>query len=640
MRPRLLELQQFLSFEDASVDFAALTGLVLLSGEHRGSDVGADSNGAGKSALIDGLTWALYGKVARPKHRAEDVVRRHAGEGTRVRLVFSDALGREVEVRRHRKHPRFKDALHLVIDGTDARGSSAAETQKRIDAVVGMGHDTFVGSVLYTQHPMRGRFAELSDPEKKELLDAILGVEVLARARDLGKDELRAATAAMAEFERRTRSLDEQIGWLERQRDDQRERAETWEAGRDRRREALVLRVAAAQRELDALGPESLAAGLEVSGATRVRLEAEQALASAEAEARDADRALEERILFTRTAQARATALLQELRQEAARFDSLGDACPICTQAIAPPVRAAHAAHLAARMAAPARALLEARADLRAAEDERRTLQTAAAAARSALTHGLAKARLAEDASRAEAGRLESAARERTAARKHLADLATELAALDAEENAFEALLLRTEGELCEKAADRTELMGELAVAKTHTERLAFWDRGFGPRGLRSHLLDAVLPLLNARAAHYAGLLTGGALEVGFSTVVEKDDGLEDRFTIHVRGPSGVDSYALLSGGERQRCNLIVNLALQDLVASRATRPLPIAIYDEAFEGLDRTGVEAAMRVLAEAARDKDLVLVVTHQDALRDQFTHELRVVCDRGRSFVEHVS
>ncbi len=622
------------------MDLSAVSGLVLLSGEHRGSDVGADSNGAGKSALIDGLTWALYGKLARPKHRAEDVVRRHAGEGTRVRLVFSDALGREVEVRRHRKHPRFKDALHLEIDGTDARGSSAAETQKRIDALVGMGHDTFIGSVLYTQHPMRGRFAELSDPEKKELLDAILGVEVLGRARDLGKDELRGAAAAAAELEARALSFDEQISWLERQRDDHGERAAGWEASRGRRREGLVLRVTMSRGELDALGSEPTAEAADLAGPTRARLEAEQALASAESDARSGDRALEGRIIEARTAQARATALLQELRQEASRFDSLGDACPICTQSIDPSVRTAHAEHLANRMAAPARALLAARADLKVAEIERQALQTLAGATRSALLQDVAEARRAEEGARLEASRRESAARERAAATRRLDDLAGELAALDREENAFTALLSRTECELEDKVTARAALADEIALATAHAERLAFWDRGFGPRGLRSHLLDAVLPLLNARALHYTDLLTGGTLEVGFSTVVEKDDGVEDRFTITVRGPSGVDSYALLSGGERQRCNLIINLALQDLVASRATRPLPIAIYDEAFEGLDRTGVEAAMRVLCEAARDKDLVLVVTHQDALRDQFTHELRVVCDRGRSFVEHVS
>lgn len=87
----------------------------------------------------------------------------------------------------------------------------------------------------------------------------------------------------------------------------------------------------------------------------------------------------------------------------------------------------------------------------------------------------------------------------------------------------------------------------------------------------------------------------------------------------------------------KQRVNLVINLALQDLVASRAARPLPIAIYDEAFEGLDRTGVEAAVRVLAEAARSKDLVLVITHQAHLKDMFTQELHVVREGGTSRVE---
>ena len=194
MRPLHLHLQNFLSFEDAEVDLGRLGGLVLLSGAHQGGDGVVDSNGAGKSALIDGICWALYGKLARPRHRAEDVIRRVAGEGCMARLAFSDAQGRTVEVTRFRKHSRYKDGLFLTIDGAEARATSVTGTQERIDALVGLDHDAFVGSVLYTQHPLRGRFAELSDEQKKALLESILGVEVLSTARELTRRRLRSRT--------------------------------------------------------------------------------------------------------------------------------------------------------------------------------------------------------------------------------------------------------------------------------------------------------------------------------------------------------------------------------------------------------------------------------------------------------------
>ena len=638
MRPQLLEIENFLAFGKARVDLSALHGLVLLSGEHRGSDMGADSNGAGKSALIDALCWALYGKMARPKHRAEDVVRRATGADTMVRLAFEDTHGRLVEVRRCRKHRKFKDGLHLEIDGADARGASVADTQQRIDELVGIDHDTFVGSVLYTQHPLRGRFAELSDDQKKELLESILGVEVLSRARELAKKDLRAREAALARIEGRCRALAEQIAWLERQRDEQTGRAATWAsdhaarlASMEARRLALVV-----EAEAHAAREPLLGAPVEL----RLADEARVAWQDADRLARKTDGTFERRLAGARSEESAAVALLRHLREDVARFDVLGDTCPVCTQRIAPEVRAIHLTSVEEQIAEQASRVLAARRILAEIAAERQIAQEEAARISDRL-----ETRAREASAKAEAGRLACAQqagwlRERDVLRRREVELRGQHEALVAEQNAHEELAERAANECRTKSAELEAADLERARIVAERDRLAFWDEGFGPRGLKSYLLDTVLPILNARARFHGELLTGGALSVQFSTVTEKDGDLEDRFSIQITHRSGVDSYALLSGGERQRVNLIINLALQDLVASRAARPLPFAIYDEAFEGLDRTGVEAAVAVLAEAARSKDLVLVVTHQDALRDLFAHELRVVCERGGSFVETVS
>ena len=312
----------------------------------------------------------------------------------------------------------------------------------------------------------------------------------------------------------------------------------------------------------------------------------------------------------------------------------------MCTQPITPETRAGHLVKLEAEQAEQATIALEARSAAQCLEAER-----AAARERHARARAEQEAQIVALRGRSEAERLARAEhagwkREVDGLGRRIADAAAQLERATGEQNAFQELAQRTEAEREDRRAALAAAEAELVLLRSEVEHLTFWERGFGPRGLKSYLLDGVLPLLNERARVHADLLTGGAIAVRFSTTVEKDDGLEDRFCVHVQHRSGVDSYALLSGGERQRVNLIINLALQDLVASRATRPLPIAIYDEAFEGLDRTGIEAAMRVLAEAARSKDLVLVVTHQPALADLFAHELRVVSERGVSRIETVS
>lgn len=642
MRPLGLELANFLAFADAKVDFRDLHGLVLLSGEHRGTDAAADSNGAGKSALIDGLCWALYGKMARPKHRAEDVVRRQVGGNCRVGLVFLDRDGREIEIVRHRKHDRHKDALLLSNDGVDARGSSTAETQKRIDQIVGMDFDTFAGSVLFTQHPLRGRFAELSDEQKKDLLDSILGVEVLGRARELVKGELRAKESELAKTEGRAQALRNQLAWIERQRAECVVRSQAWEREHEARLGALTRRGETLRAEREALRAREpvVPVARAPSGALDELAIATQALERAEAGARRADAELEKRSSRFQAQGATARALLTRLQGELAKLKTLGDACPVCKQPISAATHVAHADAIGEEMSEHARTILAAREELAGVEAARARARAVWLADRQERERQIAEIRKRAEAGRAAEAQHAAWRREADALARQLAHADEALAAASKEENAFSALVAKAEVEQQDQQEGLAACEEDLGRLRTEIERLRFWDHGFGPRGLKSYLFDSILPLLNARAAFYADLLTQGTLRVQFSTTIEKGDALEDRFSVSITTRSGVDSYGLLSGGERQRCNLIINFALQDLVASRACRPVPIAIYDEAFEGLDRAGVEAAVRVLSEAAREKELVLVVTHQEHLKDLFAHELRVISERGQSVVEPIS
>ncbi len=76
MIPLRLELRNFLPYrEPAPLDFTGLH-VACLAGE----------NGAGKSALLDAITWALWGKAR--SNSADDLIHQGATE-MRVALTFS-----------------------------------------------------------------------------------------------------------------------------------------------------------------------------------------------------------------------------------------------------------------------------------------------------------------------------------------------------------------------------------------------------------------------------------------------------------------------------------------------------------------------------------------------------------------------
>ena len=56
-------------------------------------------------------------------------------------------------------------------------------------------------------------------------------------------------------------------------------------------------------------------------------------------------------------------------------------------------------------------------------------------------------------------------------------------------------------------------------------------------------------------------------------------------------------------------------MAMQDLVASRATKPLNLFIADEIDHALDDAGLERLMGLLERKARERGTVLVISHND-------------------------
>ena len=62
MKINKVEVNNFYSIKDATINFDKYKGLVLVEGKNK--DTGG-SNGAGKSVLIESVVWGLFGKTIR-----------------------------------------------------------------------------------------------------------------------------------------------------------------------------------------------------------------------------------------------------------------------------------------------------------------------------------------------------------------------------------------------------------------------------------------------------------------------------------------------------------------------------------------------------------------------------------------------
>ena len=169
MVPLKLSLKNFLSYGEntSTLDFRGFD-IACLSGK----------NGHGKSALIDALTWALWGKC-RVKIK-EEVIKRGASEA-RVELEFESEnniyrILRVIE----RKKSGTSTSINLSIFDTATSAfkplDEGSKTQSTIEKLLKMDYNSFICSSFILQG-MADEFTKRTASERKEILSKILTLD-------------------------------------------------------------------------------------------------------------------------------------------------------------------------------------------------------------------------------------------------------------------------------------------------------------------------------------------------------------------------------------------------------------------------------------------------------------------------------
>lgn len=161
-----LTMQNFLSHANSEIELPTYDGLTLIEGKTY--DGRYSSNGSGKSTIIEGIYYAFTGKTLRGL-TSDAVVNRQADKDTVVTLQFRSNHSTYI-VSRYRKHSQFGNDLKLFKDGEDISRRTATETQSVLDEIIELPND-ILSSIMIMGEGMTSRFTQLSDPDKKKLLE-------------------------------------------------------------------------------------------------------------------------------------------------------------------------------------------------------------------------------------------------------------------------------------------------------------------------------------------------------------------------------------------------------------------------------------------------------------------------------------
>ena len=140
---------------------------------------------------------------------------------------------------------------------------------------------------------------------------------------------------------------------------------------------------------------------------------------------------------------------------------------------------------------------------------------------------------------------------------------------------------------------------------------------------LRGDLNAALRPELTELASGFLNDLTDGRYQE-----LELDDDYELRLL-----DGGVPS-PVISGGEEDLANLVLRLAISQMIAARAGQPLSLLVLDEIFGSLDEPRRQHVVALLRGLADRFPQVILITHIEQVRDGLDRILRVELDPVRN------
>jgi DNA repair exonuclease SbcCD ATPase subunit len=604
----------FLTLGDSGVLHLSGRGLNLLQGENI-DDTSASSNGAGKSSIPDALCWALFGTTARGES-GDAVVNELAKKDCQVMVVLRDGAV-DYTITRHRKHKTHKNTTIVTTGTTDLTKGTEKETQAEIERILGCSYEVFKASIYAGQEEMPD-LPKMTDKQLKMLIEQAAGVERLERAYAIAGARLNAARSESSRLAADALRLKDELHATEVAIETTKLKHASFETQR-------ATDIAARKEQASQLAARAGAAVFAIKNMGEDALLAERDEIQKQAEAYDVKRAhlkeAEDALGDAKHRAAMGVAELVRLTKEAraarTRFDNAADQlkhpCKACGKPHTEDELDKLKEHLKDGLKA-AVALAEKASIELPGLDQAQTEANAEVQKRQALVPDPTALLGRSSEVNAELNRIHAAkiaARDDVNAAKAAREKADQLLSAP---NPYQAMLESQQAGLEKGTKRQQELKGELEQAMAQVGVATAVAKVYSPAGVRAHILDTVTPFLNDRTADYLGVLGDGNISAVWTTLSRTAKGeLRESFKIEVEHAKGGKTFGLLSGGEKRKVRLACMLALQDLVASRATKPLNLMVLDEIDDALDEAGLERLMTILEKKAREKGTLIMISH---------------------------
>ena len=680
-----ISIQNFLSIRDITLQLDG-QGLTLINGVNLDNPA-INNNGAGKSSILEAIVYALYGRTLRGT-KGDAVVNRNTGKNTCVALTIKDDDGTVYTIMRHRKHNKFRNKSVLYINGINRSPALETDFDETIKNIVQADFVTFTSSLLYSG--LSFKFAMATDAEIKRTFDTLLQLDVLTKALEITNIRIKETQLGIDERKRVIEQAESKINEIT-------DKLTLQIAARDEYDSQYQIKLDHTSQSISALQQKASALSKELSELQRILTDRSKELANQDKQiaklnatikainkVKDEIQNVKHAISDEQFAIKGCTQVISSNRSAIASLEGtiaskeraiseyrnkisdlvaqIGQPCPTCGAALTEESLLPAQQEYNNKINELTKAIeaiklqidefyeknAQANLDIEKHNESIKDL-------REEMTEyyeTLDKFKYVED-------NLSQAESDRRYLQERVYDTKASISVKSGEISQNDTLIKQMQvyqKELQESSNPYTKIVSDLEdekatiqsnVSATKAEllplqskldMLKFWTTAFSNQGIKSFILDDITPFLNRRANYYLSKLSSGQLEIIFSTQTTlKGGGQREKFSLKVNNKNGGSEYGANSGGERKRIDLSINLALQDLIASRGNKKINIAIFDEVFDALDDSGVDGVMSLLKELSKSKSTILVVSHNDYFKSFFTNCITVIKKDGYSYLK---
>jgi DNA repair exonuclease SbcCD ATPase subunit len=574
-----LTVKNFMSVgnQTQGVNFAQ-ENLTLVLGENldQGGDDSGSRNGTGKTTIVNGLSYALFGN-ALTNIKKDNLINKINNKNMLVTLSF-EKDGIDYRIERGRKPNVLKFYVNNEEQSTDESDDAQGdmrETQKDLDDLLGMSHDMFkhiVALNTYTEP-----FLSMKSGDQRVIIEQLLGITLLSEKAETLKELIRqtkdAITQESADIEASKKSNDK----IQQSIDALIIRQNAWNTQKDTDLEKIGRAIV----ELESVDIEA-----ELTAHAQLKTYLEQA-----AKLKSLNK--EKATLESATAQAERS--VKKYASELAALDN--KTCHACEQALhdhkheeMTATAQAHYDEALAYASKVAADLDKINGELTAIGDNTQRPVTYYDTVEEALKH-----------------------------QNNLKTLETNLVIKADETDPYQEQI----DELMETAMQEItwDRVNELNSLKDHQEfllKLLTSKDSF----IRKKIIDQNLAYLNNRLTYYLD-------KMGLPHTVT----FQNDLNVEIMQLGQDLDFDNLSRGERNRLILSLSWAFRDVWES-LYQQINLLFIDELIDnGLDASGVEGALAVLKKIARErKKNVYLISHKDELIGRVNNVLKVVKENG--------